>query len=95
MGSSGGMLEGALWTTEQVIGSHVDRLRDASDVAPGIHSHIHDLRMSVALIGVLRRLVRGKSLKEIHNAFGAPGDWGYETVLGDALSRIYRGEANP
>jgi hypothetical protein len=89
------MLEGALWTTEQVIGSHVDRLRDASDVAPGIHSHIHDLRMSVALIGVLRRLVRGKSLKEIHNAFGAPGDWGYETVLGDALSRIYRGEANP
>lgn len=35
------------------------------------------------LLRVLARLVEGK---ELHNAFGAPGDWGYGTPIGDALA---------
>ena len=35
------------------------------------------------LIFVLARVVEGKSLDR---AFGAPGDWGYDTPIGDALA---------
>lgn len=35
------------------------------------------------LLHVLARIVGGKP---IHLAFGAPGDWGYETPIGDALN---------
>ena len=27
--------------------------------------------------------------KKIHDIFGAPGDWGYQTQIGDALRKIY------
>jgi hypothetical protein len=39
------------------------------------------------LINVLARLLEGKTP---YQAFGAPGDWGYETVIGDALAEAYR-----
>jgi hypothetical protein len=39
------------------------------------------------LIRVLARIVEGKS---IYQAFGAPGDWGYGTDIGDALSALYK-----
>jgi hypothetical protein len=35
------------------------------------------------LIRVLARVVEGKSLDR---AFGAPGDWGYGRLIGDALA---------
>lgn len=41
------------------------------------------------LIVVLARIVEGKT---IERSFGAPGDWGYGTPIGDALARYYRGE---
>lgn len=34
------------------------------------------------LINVLARIVEGKSVKQ---AFGAPGDWGYGTPIGESL----------
>ena len=37
------------------------------------------------LVCVLARVVEGKSLDR---AFGAPGDWGYGTPIGDALAAI-------
>ena len=37
------------------------------------------------LLLVLARLVEGKSLLQ---AFGAPGDWGYNTPIGSALAYI-------
>lgn len=39
------------------------------------------------------RDVRGRTVREIHEAFGAPGDFGYDTPLGDALASLYRGGA--
>lgn len=50
------------------------------------------LRDSIYLLDVLRKLVRERSVDELHKAFGAPGDWGYGNELGDALSKLYRGE---
>jgi len=38
------------------------------------------------LVRILARLVEGKSM---HEAFGAPGDFGYETPIGAALARYY------
>ena len=46
-----------------------------------------DLREASELVRVLGRLLAGKS---VHDAFGAPGDWGYGTPIGDALLEIYR-----
>jgi len=41
------------------------------------------------LLNCLARILEGK---EIHKAFGAPGDWGYGTPIGDALMAAYSGE---
>jgi hypothetical protein len=38
------------------------------------------------LVRILARLVEGRS---IHQAFGAPGDFGYDTPIGAALSAYY------
>jgi len=29
------------------------------------------------------------TVAELHGAFGAPGDFGYETPIGSALARLY------
>jgi len=49
--------------------------------------HTQDLKDAAELIRVLARLLGGKS---VHEAFGAPGDWGYGTPIGDALLEVYR-----
>lgn len=49
-----------------------------------------DKRRLQALLGPLRRLLRGRNLRDVHASFGAPGDWGYHTLLGDALYRLYQ-----
>jgi hypothetical protein len=46
-----------------------------------------DLRDASELVRVLARMVEGKS---IYEAFGAPGDFGYETPIGSALYRYYQ-----
>lgn len=51
--------------------------------------------LCVRLVGVLRRLCGDYTTDGIYKAFGAPGDFGYETLIGDALYRVYRGEAPP
>lgn len=38
------------------------------------------------LLNVLARMVQGKT---VYQAFGAPGDWGYGTPIGDALQHAY------
>lgn len=42
------------------------------------------------LIRVLARILEGRSIPD---AFGAPGNWGYDTPIGDALAATYRGGA--
>jgi hypothetical protein len=53
---------------------------------------VYHLREAVTLVSCLRRLVQHATVEQIHQAFGAPGDFGYETEIGDALARTYRGE---
>lgn len=50
-----------------------------------------ELREAIELVRCLRRLLAGRSREEIHRAFGAPGDFGYGTPIGDALAKLYRG----
>lgn len=48
------------------------------------------LREAVFVVHCLRGLIAQRSCKEIHDAFGAPGDFGYHTAIGQALSDFYR-----
>jgi hypothetical protein len=45
-----------------------------------------ELREASELVLVLARLLTGKT---VHEAFGAPGDWGYETTIGQSLYQLY------
>lgn len=72
----------------------IDRLREngLNEEPDAVSDAIQDLREAVELTRCLRRLLDGRTVREIHAAFGAPGDFGYETALGAALDRTYRGE---
>ena len=69
----------------------IDRLRELASAET--ENEVYDLTMllreAVELVGCLRRLVPERTTREIHRAFGAPGDFGYETPIGDALARLY------
>ncbi len=49
-------------------------------------------RRDAYLLQALARIIEKSSVEEIHRAFGAPGDWGYGTPIGEALYSVYRGE---
>lgn len=42
------------------------------------------------LVGCLRRLTERATRDEVYRAFGAPGDFGYHTPIGAALSAFYQ-----
>jgi hypothetical protein len=46
------------------------------------------------IMNCMRRVISKGLLDadQIHAAFGAPGDWGYGTPIGDALLKIYQGK---
>lgn len=48
---------------------------------------------AIDLIDALKKLARDRTLGELHDAFGAPGEWGYETAFGKALWKFYRTES--
>lgn len=83
----------ALRRREQRCTESIVRLRELAtdDTEDEVADLTRDLYRAVELIGCLRRLVDGRTADEIHDAFGAPGDWGYETPVGAALARLYRG----
>lgn len=81
-------LTAALRAKEQRCLEAVDRLRDED------HPDAEAWREAVELIGCLRRLVQGSTVREIHRAFGAPGDFGYETPIGQALAAVYHEAAS-
>ena len=85
----GDVLENALHRRAEEYSEAVDRLENLADSVDD-HVAVRRLRECVEIARCLRRLVRGRSVDEIHKAFGAPGDFGYETLIGDALSRLYR-----
>lgn len=93
-----GPLVASLGREAQACDDAIDRLRALADdgADDGVASEIYDLtarlRVAVELVRCLRRLAEGRTVADLHRAFGAPGDWGYSTPLGDALARLYRGE---
>jgi len=90
-------LADAIYKEERRFSDAIDRLRKLA--SPESENEIYDLtstlRTAVELVRCLRRLVPGLTAQEIHAAFGAPGDFGYETPLGETLARIYQGEVQP
>ena len=50
---------------------------------------LRDLREAVRILRCAAHLVEQRPPRELHDAFGAPGDWGYETEIGAALYRVY------
>jgi hypothetical protein len=69
----------------KVLRERADHLRGGDDPAAGLTEN--DRGDYAELLRVLARMVEGKSL---YQSFGAPGDWGYDTPIGDALSAIYK-----
>lgn len=89
-----GPLHAALTQRERDYTAAIDRLRELAP--PATEDEVYDLtatlRECVELSRCLRRLTQGLDVAAIHAAFGAPGDFGYESAIGDALARTYRGE---
>lgn len=92
--SNANPLQLAIDTRVREYGDAIDRLRElASDETEGeIHDLTSLLRESVELTRCLRRLTQGRTIAELHSAFGAPGDFGYDTPIGAALARVYQGQ---
>jgi len=69
----------------------IDRLRElaTNETEDEVYRVTVLLREAIELARCLRRLVPGRTVAEIHRAFGAPGDFGYEHPIGDALARVY------
>lgn len=65
------------------MGEKVDEIIDAGESVPEIDAISDDLRDVKFLLKVLAHIVDGKTVAQ---AFGAPGDWGYGTPIGDALA---------
>jgi len=66
----------------------IDWLRERAEDEDAGRSWV--LREAVELARVLRRVVPHLTLDQVHRAFGAPGDFGYDTPIGDALANLYR-----
>lgn len=83
-------LAAVLAQREREYDAAIDRLRD---VAPNdaVLADVRTLREAVKLVRCLRFWLASASVDEIHKLFGAPGDFGYDTAIGDALFRTYRG----
>jgi hypothetical protein len=79
-------LTDALALREREMSDAIDRLRDHND---DDRADVWLLREAVELVRCLRRLAAGRTVDELHKAFGAPGDFGYETPVGAALAKVY------
>lgn len=88
------VLERALHARRNEYVGAIDRLRELA--SPEAENEVYELttllRECIELAGCLRRLTKGRTVQELHAAFGAPGDFGYETAIGQALAKLYRGE---
>jgi hypothetical protein len=87
----GNVLEDALHRRTEEYSAALNRLEDLADSVDD-HLATRQLRECIELTRCLIRLVPFVSVEQVHRAFGAPGDFGYDTPIGDALSRLYRGE---
>ncbi len=82
-------LKGAIQDRVRAYRAALDRMRDLSEGHPELLAARRDLDEAVELVTCLRRLLDGRTADEVHRAFGAPGCFGYDTPIGDALARLY------
>jgi hypothetical protein len=80
---------------QEAINDRIDDYRDAFD---WLENHApdearEDAREALELVRCLRRALPHLTAEQVHAAFGAPGDFGYNTPVGNALARLYRGES--
>ncbi len=83
----------AIEKSEREYSAALERLRDL-DKDGEANTEAHQLREAIELVRCLRRLLNGRTVNEVYKAFGAPGDFGYDTPIGDALARLYRSEGS-
>lgn len=81
----------ALLKRERAYADALERLRALAppETEDEVHELTRTLRDAVEMSRCLRRLVPGRTVEELHGAFGAPGDFGYETPIGHALAVLY------
>lgn len=84
----GDVLEDAIHRRTEDYSAALDRLRYVADSVDD-HAAVEKLRECIELARCLRRLVSKLSVQDVHKAFGAPGDFGYETPIGEALAKKY------
>jgi hypothetical protein len=87
-------LQAAIETRAREYNKGLDRLQDLASESDSDETYDIAILLSeaVVLVRCLRRLTQGRTPAELHDAFGAPGDFGYDTAIGSALARAYRGE---
>jgi hypothetical protein len=83
-------LKAAIVTRANTYRAAIDKLRDAVEHDQEAWAAANELREAVELVRCLGRLVEGRTVQELHKAFGAPGDFGYESAIGSVLDATYR-----
>lgn len=86
-------LLGAIHECQRGCGRAALSLRNLEDVPIEYVEHLPEdgehVRMARGLLSALARFVEASDEEAIRAAFGAPGDYGYETPIGAALERLY------
>lgn len=85
------ILQAAILRREREYSEALDRLSGATEENDDCRPAVWLMREAIELVRCLRRLVPAPPVSALHDAFGAPGDFGYDTPIGDALYAIYRG----
>jgi hypothetical protein len=85
-------LQSAVRGREHVFYRAIDRLRELAteETENEVYDLTTQLKEALFLLACTRRLIDGRTTREIYKAFGAPGDFGYEKPIGQALDALYR-----
>ena len=84
------VLGNVLVKREREYDAALDTVRGVADSDPRTWEAYLLLSEAVETARCMRRVLPILNIAQVHHAFGAPGDFGYETPIGDALSRLYR-----
>jgi hypothetical protein len=87
---SSATLTAALMSRAAAYRSAIERIRESVGCDDNdTLAATRDLREAAELVRCLARLVDCRDVRELHAAFGAPGDFGYESEIGAALWAAY------
>lgn len=87
------LLADTLYQRERAYRDAFETVRDnIADEHPALYGQVRQLREAIALVGVLRRMVQLVDKEQLYWAFGAPGDFGYDTEIGQTLASVYEAQ---